>query len=87
LRLSLEFIPGQVVTLLETFYRTQKPGDVKVENGFCFEMIPDGRGISVKDQEVIQPQGRGVEKVRLEGQSVPIAARKGENRLHSSGLE
>src|SRR3972149_496880 len=87
LRLSLQLIPCQVVTLLETLHGAQKPQDVQVEDRLCFVVVSDGRGVSLKDQDVIQPQNRGVEKVRLEGQSVPIATGEAEDRLRPSGLQ
>jgi hypothetical protein len=67
LRLSLELISCQVVTLLKTLRGTQKPQGIKVEDRLCFVMVSGGRGVSLKDQDVLQPQGRGVEEVRLEG--------------------
>jgi len=50
-------------------------------------VVPDGRGISLKDEEVRQTEDGGVQKLRLEGQSVSITAGQVKDRLHASRLQ
>src|SRR4030043_196504 len=87
LRLSLEIIANHVIALLETLGRPEQAHHIEIEDWLGFKVISNGWMISLKNQDVFQTQGRGVEEFGLEYQTVSIATGKIEDHLHPSRLQ
>jgi hypothetical protein len=83
----LEVVAHQVIALLEAPGGSKQTYHIEVEDRLGFEMVSNGGMISLKDQDILQTQGRGAEEFGLERQSISIATGEIEDHLHPFRLQ
>ena len=64
---AMKLIPHEIGSFLEPLNRPQETHEVQIEDRPCFEVISHGGRISLEKENIFNAEGRGAQKIRLEG--------------------